>query len=100
MGTFLFELAGEIVTNGELIEQNHLIHKLLGFQETYILQLDACWHAEVMAHYIVHIYLLPVIKMSIQFGRIMVRIFNQIPVTFPVLSASTRAITVETNHLP
>ena len=31
VGTFLFELAGEIVTNGELIERNHLIHKLLGF---------------------------------------------------------------------
>ena len=48
--TFLFELAGEIVTNGELIERNHLIHKLLGFQETYTLQLDACLRAEVMAN--------------------------------------------------
>ena len=50
VGTFLFELAGEIVTNGELIERSHLIHKLLGFQETYTLQLDACWRAEVMVN--------------------------------------------------
>ena len=50
VGTFLFELAREIVTNGELIERNHLIYKLLGFKETYILQLDVCWHAEVMAN--------------------------------------------------
>ena len=50
VGTFLFELAREIVTNGELIEQNHLIHKLLDFQETYTLQLHACWRAEVMAN--------------------------------------------------
>lgn len=48
-GKFLFELAGEIVTNGELIERNHLIHKLLDFRQTYTLQLDACWRAEIMA---------------------------------------------------
>ena len=49
-GKFLFELAGEIVTNGELIELNHLLHKLLGFQQTYTLQLDACWRSEIMAN--------------------------------------------------
>ena len=49
-GQFLFELAGEIVTNGELIERNHLIHKLLGYRQTYTLELDACWRSEVMAN--------------------------------------------------
>ena len=49
-GKFLFELAGEIVSNNELMERNHLVHKLLGFHQTYTLQLDACWRSEVMAN--------------------------------------------------
>ena len=36
---FLFELADEIVIDGELIKQNHLVQELLGFSQSYTLEL-------------------------------------------------------------
>jgi len=46
-GVFLFELAGEVVTNSEMLERNHLRQKFVDFNNSYAIQLDADWRMEV-----------------------------------------------------
>ena len=43
---FVFELAGEILTNSEMMQRNHKWHQQMGFKQSYSLHLDAHWPSE------------------------------------------------------